>query len=201
MIDRLPEPEVKFGNLVDPVKIAAKKTEAKSEQIGKMALNPLYGRICAAVLIGENITNKKVIASDSDLNEADIILEVFSIIGKGVQLVTWNGKEFDLPFIYKRAIMLGLTSKITLPLSLMTSRYDDTYHIDLMQSWAGYGQYAKLDDVSGAVLDNKKIEIDVTKFPELIKSEAGRVKLLEYCEKDVRLTFDLYKRFKGVLFE
>jgi hypothetical protein len=44
-LDSLPEPEIKTGNLKDPAKIEEKRAEARAEQIGKMALNPLYGRI------------------------------------------------------------------------------------------------------------------------------------------------------------
>ena len=47
LIDRLPEPEVRTGNLKDPAKIAEKLAEAKAEQVEKMALSPLYGRVCA----------------------------------------------------------------------------------------------------------------------------------------------------------
>ena len=46
MLDRLPPVEVKAGNLKDPVKIAEKEAAAKAEQLEKMALSPLYGRVC-----------------------------------------------------------------------------------------------------------------------------------------------------------
>ncbi|MDD3176001.1 MAG: hypothetical protein PHU51_05990, partial [Candidatus Nanoarchaeia archaeon] len=49
MIERMPEPEVKTGNLKDPAKIAEKIAEAKAEQQSRMALSPLYGRVCAWV--------------------------------------------------------------------------------------------------------------------------------------------------------
>ena len=59
MIDKLPELEIKLGNLKDPYKIEEKKAEARAEQIRKMTLNPLYGRVCAFA-----------VASDANLHTA-----------------------------------------------------------------------------------------------------------------------------------
>ena len=44
-----------------------------------------------------------------------------------------------------------------------------------------------------------KIEIDFREFPELIRTEDGRKKLLDYCEQDVLLTLKLWNRFAGIL--
>ena len=66
----LPEPEVKLGNLKDPAKIAEKVAEARAEQVAKMALNPLYGRICGAVFVAENTSGElesfRYAAGDND---------------------------------------------------------------------------------------------------------------------------------------
>ena len=40
MLDRMPKPEVKAGNVKDPAKIAEKTAAARAEQIEKMALSP-----------------------------------------------------------------------------------------------------------------------------------------------------------------
>ena len=41
MVERMPEIDVKVGNLKDPAKIAEKIAEAKADQIDRMALSPL----------------------------------------------------------------------------------------------------------------------------------------------------------------
>ena len=56
MLDRLPKPKAATGNLKDPAKIAEKEAAARAEQIEKMALSPLYGRICCWV--GADDTDK-----------------------------------------------------------------------------------------------------------------------------------------------
>ncbi len=57
MIRRLPKLEIKAGNLKDPAKIAEKEAAARAEQIDKMALSPLYGRICAWVAVEDEKTS------------------------------------------------------------------------------------------------------------------------------------------------
>ena len=116
--------------------------------------------------------------------------------------VTWNGIGFDLPFLFKRALLLGVPLNGVPVLTYWTKRYSTASHIDLMQIWSNWNQsqYAKLNDVGGAVVNDHKIEIDVHEFPELVKSEAGREKILDYCEQDVRLTYQIFRKFNGVLF-
>lgn len=78
MIDRLPEVEVKTGNLKDPEKIAEKIAEAKAEQIGKMALSPLWGRVCAwCGMEDEQTVWKECIREDSDDEETRILVTLF----------------------------------------------------------------------------------------------------------------------------
>lgn len=203
LINQLPEPEVKTGNLKDPAKIADKIAEAKAEQVDRMALDPLTGRVCAAVLINDNIKVRYAIDEDSDNAEASLLEEVFPFFSAIAQtpIITYNGTGFDLPFVYRRAVILGIDPREfgVEPLSIMTARYNNRLHFDLMTAWCGYGKYEKLDNISRFLLDDQKIEIDFREFPELIKSAEGRNKLLDYCEQDVKLTWALYQRFQGVL--
>lgn len=206
-INSLPEPEVKLGNLKDETKIAEKKAEARAEQIAKMALNPLYGRICAAVFVASDgngeLESLRFAAGDDDAEEAVLISGCFDVLRLDcARIVTWNGIGFDLPFLFKRAALLGVPLDGVPVLTHWTRRYSTAAHIDLMQIWSGWNaaQYAKLDDVGGAVVDDHKIKIDVRDFPELVKTEEGRTRILDYCEQDVRLTYKIFKKFNGVLF-
>lgn len=206
-LDAMPEPEVKTGNLKDPAKIAEKVAEARAEQVAKMALNPLYGRICAAVFIARNRAGEfeslRLSAADSDDEERELIEKCFAVLGNPeLRLITWNGIGFDLPFLYRRAVLTGADITGAPPLTSWTKRYSTGPHIDLMQIWGGWNstQFARLDDVGRAVVNEHKIEIDLREFPELVKTEAGREKILDYCEQDVRLTYQIFDRFKGILF-
>jgi len=206
MLGRLPEPEVKTGNLKDPDKIAEKIAEAKREQIEKMALNPLYGRIACFVLLNEGNVNRVALPTIDDKGEAELLELLFAALGgtEDVRLATWNGNGFDLPYVYRRALLLEVDPREFSAPSLehWTKRYSTKPHADLMQIWGGWSSqgFAKLDDVAGALLGARKLEVDFKEFPELLKTEDGKKKLLDYCEQDTRLTLDLFGRFQGILF-
>ncbi|HJH05425.1 MAG TPA: ribonuclease H-like domain-containing protein [Victivallis vadensis] len=202
-IGELPEPEVKLGNLKDPAKIAEKQAEARAEQIAKMALNPLYGRICAAVFANTAADTIRLVAGDDDKEECDLIAECFKVLRQdSTRLVTWNGMGFDLPFLFRRAAILGVPLDGVPVLACWCRRYSVDRHIDLMQIWSNWNsqQYAKLDDVGGIVAHDHKIKIDLREFPQLVKSAEGRERILDYCEQDVRLTYSIFQKFNGVLF-
>lgn len=201
MIDRLPPPEVKTGNLKDPAKIAAKEEAAKAEQIEKMALNPLYGRICSFVTIDENEnTVAYCIPATTDREETNLIEYAFSTLNSG-RIITYNGTEFDLPFLYRRAVILGIDPRefSMPPLSELTGKYNNERHVDLMTVWCGWKGYEKLDNLAKVITNDCKIEIDFRYFPEMIKTAEGRAMLLQYCMQDVKLTMKLWSRFHGIL--
>lgn len=201
MIPFLPVPEVKTGNLKDPQKIAEKLEEAKAEQLERMALSPLYGRVCAFVAVeDEEAVHKECVAADSDAEEIRVIEAIFKTFS-GNRVITYNGTGFDLPFVYRRAVLLGIDIReFGVPtLAEMTVRYSNKHHVDLMQVWCGYGNYEKLDNIARVMLNDAKIEIDFREFPALIQSEEGRKKLLNYCQQDVILTSRIWNRISGIL--
>ena len=201
MIERMPEPEIKTGNLKDPAKIAEKVAEAKAEQVGRMALSPLYGRVCAFVAMeDENAVSRECLEAETDAEEVRVIEAVFRAF-PGKRVVTYNGNGFDLPFVYRRAVMLGIDIRqYGVPtLAEMTARYNNKHHVDLMQVWCGFGNFEKLDNIAKALLEDQKIEIDFRDFPELIKTPEGRERLIAYCQQDVMLTMKLWNRIAGIL--
>ena len=105
MIQHLPMPDVKTGNLKDLNKINAKVQEAKEQQIERMALSPIYGKICAwsaADRYGNCYT--ECIKDFSEQEEVRIIIQAFKKLS-GKRVITFNGKNFDLPFLYSRAVI------------------------------------------------------------------------------------------------
>jgi predicted PolB exonuclease-like 3'-5' exonuclease len=207
----MPEPEVKAGNVKDPAKIAAKQAEAKAAQLEKAALDPLTARIicyAAVGMVGADETHHvSIVAAATDTAERGIIQEIMETLGSPeMRIVTWNGIGFDLPMIYKRAMILGVDPGNfgAPPLSAWTKRYSTDRHYDLMQIWGGWSSmgFAKLDTVAGLVLKERKTAgIDVTTFPAVMQTEEGRKSIADYCLQDTHLTWRLWKRFNGVLFQ
>ena len=207
IIPQLPEPEVKTGNLKDPDKIAAKVAEAKGKQIEKMALNPLYGRIASFAIKdvrgeSERVTLLGAVDDDGERELIqDILKNVFAC--EETRLATWNGNGFDLPYVYKRAVCLGINPANfgAPPLSAWTKRYSNEKHFDLMQIWSGGGahDFEKLDNVASIVLGKKKVDCDVTKIIDMLETETGRSDLAKYNLEDARLTAELAERFIGTI--
>ncbi len=202
-VGNLPEPKAN-GRLKDPAKIAADIAEKKAEQIEKMALDPLAGRICSFAMQevgGEDVKFSLVIKEDSDDAERYLIESIFDTLTvPGVRLLTLNGYSFDLPFIYKRAVILALKFSDTPPLAHWTRKYNTDHHIDLAQVWQGWANgYISLDLLAKMILGAGKLEHDVTKHGEMIKTEEGRAELLAYNVRDVELTVQLFERIQGVL--
>jgi predicted PolB exonuclease-like 3'-5' exonuclease len=203
----LPPPEISKV-LKDPAKIAAARAEAKEEQVSKMALDAMTGRVCACALVGvdgsDDFSSVAVATGTDDASEMALLAMIFTALGrKDTRIVTFNGMGFDLPFLYKRAMILGLELHEygAPPLTAWTKRYSTDRHCDLMQVWTGWNsKYEKLDNVANMVLRERKIEIDVTTFPELMKTEEGRQKIGEYCQKDTELTWRLWRKMEGYLF-
>lgn len=199
MISNLPEPDVKYGNLKDEEKRKIKYDEACEEQVKKMALSPLYGRVACAI-IGQSWF---YLREETDQAERELINEILTAMAPRKEesscIISWNGNGFDFPFVFKRALILGVPSPF--PMSHYTKRYSSFPHADLMQIWCGWFGFAKLDDVAGAILGQKKIEFDIHEIPELLKTPEGLDKLQAYNTRDGGLCLDLFDKFDGLLIE
>lgn len=210
-IPYLPEPKID-SRLKDPAKIADAKAKARQDQLDDMALDPLTGRVLCFAAVGtvngELSEVSEIIDEINDARETGIIQQIFSLIGQEEsRIVTWNGNSFDLPFIYKRAMILDVNPANfgAPPLHVWTKRYATERHYDLMKIWTGWAGgsdgYVKLDTVAAMVLHERKTaDIDVTTFIEVAKTSEGRAKIAEYCLQDTRLTWKLFEKMNGWLF-
>ena len=184
MVAKLPE-VVADARLKDPEKIQADIDRKKKEQISKMALSPLYGKIACVGYYGDELREVKF------GNEADLIREFLERSSTNI-VVTWNGKGFDYDFVIKRGVILGVC-----PLCLLdkyTERFKQLTHIDLMEKWCGYGKYLSLDEISSVLLDSSKGVFDVDKIKDLVKTADGRKQIADYCLNDCRLTYELAQK-------
>jgi predicted PolB exonuclease-like 3'-5' exonuclease len=208
-VELMPVPEVKTGNLRDPDKIAAKVEEAITDRNKKAALDPLTARIAAYSAVGGSGPNSKaaefveVLECDSDEAEVDLVESALSMLSADqMRIITWNGKMFDLPMLYKRALILGVdTAKYNAPpLSAWIGKQSSERHYDLMQLWCGYRDMLKLSTIASVVLKKSKDDLDVASIPELLKTAEGKKNIQDYCLTDSRLTWELFQRMNGYLF-
>jgi len=208
-VAKMPDPKPNGRLNKDPDKIARDVAEKKAAMITKAALDPLTAQVAAFALVGikDGAEHEyvEVIEQSTICHERDLLQKIFATLGyDGIRIVTWNGIGFDLPMIYKRAMILGVDPGNfgAPPLSAWTTRYRTDRHYDLMQIWGGWRDFAKLDTVASIVLGQNKTEgFDVSTIAALIEQGTeGRAKVAEYCLQDTRLTWELWKRFSGFMF-
>lgn len=145
---------VKVGNMVDPLKIAAKIEDARASHFAdykeNAALNPMTGRIVA---IGLKSPDKLSIMFDGD--ETKMLRAAWEIIeGKCMEcetkLVGWNITGFDLVWMLRRSFC----HRIQHPRWLRDGRYWSRAIIDLLDVWR-LGEYRKEEGKTmGNSLDN-----------------------------------------------
>lgn len=188
-------PEVKADTrLKDEEKIRLDIEKKRQEQIEKMPLNPLFSKVACIGYFGETVRNV-----DMD-NEEVILTNFFDFLKEYVdvghtKIVTWNGNGFDLPFLFKRGMVYGLCK--LQDVEKYISKYNP-YHIDLMQLWAGFGKFEKLDTVSSVLVHDCKESFDIQDIGECLKTKEGQFLLHNYCLTDCELTYKLGEMFVNV---
>jgi DNA polymerase I len=129
-------------------------------------------------------------------SEEDLIKGIFRILSDYPFVVTFNGDDFDLRYLAKRAEKFGIPrSEIPIEVGRRVCLLKEGVHIDLykffynpsIQIYAFNNKYrdVTLDDVGKALIALPKIELKKP-FAELDDSELAR-----YCLRDAEITFKL----------
>ena len=187
----------------DPGKIQ----EQTDQAIRYTSLYPLTAK-CVAIGIYDIDKNKSFVYYESEeaeewfsedqqihykgLNEVEMLKSFWKIIKVTDQVVTFNGRNFDIPFLMMRSAML----KIKPSKNLIKSRYEKKSHIDLLEQFTFYGLTRKfnLDFYCNAfgIESPKTKEISGMEVKNLY--EAGRLRdIAIYCSRDIYATYQLYK--------
>ncbi len=128
-------------------------------------------------------------------NEGRLIRSVLDRISEYPLVFTYNGDNFDMPYLARRARELGVKDK---PIRLERDRalLDTGIHVDLyklfsnksIQVYVFSNKYLgyTLDEVAEALLGERKIELGTRDFYEVDVTE-----LAEYCLQDAILTHKL----------
>lgn len=132
------------------------------------------------------------------LSEEEMLKSFWRIIEATDQVITFNGRNFDIPFLVIRSAML----KIKPSKNLIQSRYDTKHHVDLLEQFTFYGLTRKfnLDFYCQAFgIDSPKTK-EVSGMEVKNLYEAGRIKdIAIYCSKDICATYQLYKIWEEYL--
>lgn len=194
--DQLVFPDFKApANYKDPAKIQAAIDEKKAEFLAGAALSATSGFVCAVGIM--ELDGYPATPEEWDFQaflhpttEMKIITSLWNRLLRPRPLVTFYGKNFDLPFLIRRSWILGLS----VPDWLREGRYWSRDIIDLFEDWqlGTRDTGASLDVVSKAVLRRGKTG-DGAQFWATLQSD--RKAAVEYLHSDCTLTRDLFIRF------
>lgn len=103
--------------------------------------------------------------------------------GEQLRFIGHNIEEFDLRFLWQRAVI----NNIEPPCNLTMSRYSERI-FDTMTQWAGFGKRISLDNLCKALnVPSPKIGIDGSMVWDYVRD--GRIlEVAEYCRDDVTAT-------------
>lgn len=166
----------------------------------KTALNGGFGQIvCIGYAINDNDV-KTIYFDDWATSEREILKTFFNELIECYRpsvditpnFIGHNIENFDLRFIYQRAIVLGIKPPSFLPLN--SKSYNNMYIFDTMTEWAGKRNYVSLNEVCLSLgIPPKGDEIDGSKVWDFV--QAGELKrVAEYCADDVEKVRAIHKR-------
>ena len=126
------------------------------------------------------------------LPEKEMLEHFWQYITKFDQVITFNGRNFDIPFLLLRSAVLGVKPTR----NLMGNRYNTENHLDLLDALSFFGVFKKfnLDFYchSFGIESPKAKGITGLDVHELYV--AGKIKeIATYCAGDVEATYNLYK--------
>ncbi|MFB5616507.1 MAG: 3'-5' exonuclease, partial [Nitrosopumilus sp.] len=189
------EVEAEIGRIPDP-KIAEKKVTAVGFK-GTDGFDQIFVLRTEDTEEGTNELdeNVKVVFYDKD-KEKEMIFDAFKVMEEFPFVLTYNGDEFDLPYLYNRAERLGIKKEDN-PLYMMrdSATLKHGVHIDLyrtlsnrsFQIYAFSQSYTdfSLNSVSKALLGKEKIDYG------LDLSDLNLYQTANYCFNDALITYEL----------
>lgn len=161
------------------------------EKWKKTALSGDYGKVL--VVAADSLIGPQEF---SGFDEQEVLTDFFDYVrGLSAELnngvlktVGHNITGFDLPFIYKRAVINGV--KPPPFMSLTPSKYSDSV-FDTMERWAGFNKYISLDELCDILGIDYSKEVNGSMIFDLYK--AGEIeKIKDYSSEDVRRVKMIY---------
>lgn len=189
------------------------KDEKEKEYIkNSLAFSPLTGEIVSIGMFNP-ITKKGLVyyqggGNDTNFSNENIFYEVcaeremlenfWKKIKNYSQIITFNGRTFDGPFLHLRSAI----QKVKPTRNLVPYRYDYRLHCDLLDQLTFYGATRRfsLDFYSKKFnLKTSKIAgIDGSLVSEMFQ-EGRQREIAQYCAADVRVTAELFEYWEKYL--
>ena len=132
-----------------------------------------------------------------------MLTDFFDLLNKHYQkndslLCAHNGKEFDFPYIARRALVNGI--KIPSVLDFAGKKPWEVPHLDTLQLWkfGDYKHYTSLSLLTSIFnIPTPKDDIDGSMVNEVYWKEKDLNRIAIYCQKDVVALTQLFLRFRN----
>lgn len=183
------------------------QTEEEQELVKKsLALHALTGEVVTIGMLNPDtgrgvmlFQNKEMEVDDFEENgllyeagtEKELLEKFWDIVKTYKQIITFNGRGFDIPYLMMRSAING----VRVSRNFMGYRYNPKEHCDLMEQLTFYGAtrkftldfYAK----SFGIKSSKEEGIDGSMVGELYKQKKY-LDVARYCHRDLITTKELH---------
>jgi uncharacterized protein YprB with RNaseH-like and TPR domain len=187
-------------------KFIAKDDESANETYSRAGIYAEFGKI-VCISVGfikiENGVKKLRLKSYFNHNEKDLLIDFFELLNKHFNtqqhiLCAHNGKEFDYPYIARRALVNGLS--IPSILDMAGKKPWEVQHLDTLQLWK-FGDYKHFTSLNllTTIFDipTPKDDIDGSMVNQVYWQENDLERIANYCQKDVVALTQLFLRFRN----
>lgn len=165
-----------------------------------------FGKIvCISVGFINKESGKKTLRIKSFANDDEslLITDFFGLLNKHYShrdalLCAHNGKEFDFPYIARRALVNGI--EIPEILDLAGKKPWEVNHLDTLQLWkfGDYKHYTSLSLLTTIFnIPTPKDDIDGSMVNKVYWKDKDLKRIAVYCEKDVVALTQLFLRFRN----
>lgn len=158
------------------------------EYLEATGLDGGFGRICC---ISYAYDDDPVVSLSGD--EKEILIKFWTAARNVSLFVGFNLMDFDLRFIFQRSVILNVKPSV----ELSFARYRNSPIYDVMHEWSRWSNLGRtsLHGLAKALSLQSSKEGEIEGKNVAKAYIAGKIKeICEYCEKDVELTRQIYKR-------
>ncbi len=187
--------------------------EEREEVKKKLSLSPLTGEVVTigmlnpeskkGIVLFQNKEEEKIAFEENGLqyesgSEKEILEKFWELVKNYDQVITFNGRSFDGPFLALRSAKHGIHPVK----NLFGYRYDHRAHCDLLEQLTFYGAtrrytldfYAKYF----GIVSSKNEGVDGSMVGELYQS-GKYLEIARYCARDLATTGELYAHWDKYL--
>ncbi len=173
-------------------KYAGVKEAAIEHEYRRGALDGGRGSVCSVCVSIDGLI--QTLHVDHAGDEAGLITDLFKCItascGHTSPYFIGHNVTFDLEFLWKRAVILGINPGFKIPFN---GRHKSDFYCN-MQAWAGYGKRISQDNLAKMLgLPGKPDDINGSNVWDHYK--AGDIeRIAEYNQQDVLTVIEIYNR-------